>query len=222
MHPTLININGYTISSYGAAMLLAFTVTATLVLINYPKKILSLVDIYNFFIIVIAAIFFGGPLIQLLFSQDLNEVKGILQFWERKQNFASFPTLLAALMMIYVYCKLRQIPFLATIDFLFPYAILALAIQRTFGCFSAGCCYGLPTEMPWGMLFPEISPAGRAFPHLSIHPTQLYYGLSAFAIFLFLISYNNKGNRQTGEVTAVGLMLLLISYFIVTLFRAPS
>jgi len=223
MYPTLIDIGGFVIPSYGAAMLFVFVASIIPILLYFPRKILALADIYNFYLIIIAAIFFGGPLIQLFFSQgfSLNEVKEIIQFWDRKRDFASFPILLATLIMIAVYCRIRQIPILATLDFLFPYAMLALGIQRVFGCFSAGCCYGLPTEMPWGMRFPDLSPAGKAFPLMSIHPTQLYYGLSAWLIFIFLISYKRyyKDNQQVGEITAMGLMLLSITYFIVTFFR---
>jgi phosphatidylglycerol:prolipoprotein diacylglycerol transferase len=221
MYPTLIDIDGYIISSYGTAIIFAFVVSIIPVLIYFPRKILTLADIYNFCLIVIAAIFFGGPLIQLSQDFNLNAIKEIFQFWNRKHEFASFPTLLATLIMIYVYCKIKQIPVLATLDFLFPYAILALGIQRIFGCFSAGCCYGLPTKIPWGMHFPDLSPAGKAFPLMSVHPTQLYYGLSAWLIFIFLLSYKRyyKDNRQVGEITAMGLMLLSITYFIVTFFR---
>jgi phosphatidylglycerol:prolipoprotein diacylglycerol transferase len=35
------------------------------------------------------------------------------------------------------------------------------------GCFRAGCCYGTPTELPWGVEFPAVD-------HLPRHPTQLY------------------------------------------------
>ncbi|MEK8017975.1 MAG: prolipoprotein diacylglyceryl transferase family protein [Candidatus Parabeggiatoa sp.] len=223
MHPTLINMGGYVISSYGAAMLLAFVVSIIPVLLYFPRKTLSLVDIYNFCLIVIAAIFIGGPLIQLFLFQNVTliEVKGIFQFWNRTRDFASFPTLLATLVMMWLYCKLKHIPFLATLDFLFPYAILALAIQRTLGCFSAGCCYGLPTELPWGMHFPDSSPAGAAFPHFSIHPTQFYYGLSTLAIFLFLMGYKRyyQNTQPVGEITAMGLVLLSLTYFMITFLR---
>lgn len=44
---------------------------------------------------------------------------------------------------------------------------LAVAIGRV-ACFEAGCCYGLPTEMPWGVVFESAHDALRR------HPTQLY------------------------------------------------
>jgi phosphatidylglycerol:prolipoprotein diacylglycerol transferase len=46
------------------------------------------------------------------------------------------------------------------------------------GCFYAGCCYGTPTNLPWGVVFPAIDSVPR-------HPTQLYesvFHLTAAAV----------------------------------------
>jgi prolipoprotein diacylglyceryltransferase len=43
---------------------------------------------------------------------------------------------------------------------------LSIAVGRL-GCFFAGCCYGTPTDLPWGVVFPAVDAAAR-------HPTQLY------------------------------------------------
>jgi phosphatidylglycerol:prolipoprotein diacylglycerol transferase len=42
----------------------------------------------------------------------------------------------------------------------------AIGVGRL-GCFSAGCCYGTPTSLPWGVVFPRVDQLPR-------HPTQLY------------------------------------------------
>jgi phosphatidylglycerol:prolipoprotein diacylglycerol transferase len=42
----------------------------------------------------------------------------------------------------------------------------AVAIGRL-GCFAAGCCYGTPTTLPWGVVFPAVDNQPR-------HPTQIY------------------------------------------------
>lgn len=41
-----------------------------------------------------------------------------------------------------------------------------VAIGRL-ACFRAGCCFGLPTDLPWGVVFPAVDLRAR-------HPTQLY------------------------------------------------
>lgn len=41
-----------------------------------------------------------------------------------------------------------------------------IAIGRL-GCFVGGCCYGTPTDLPWGVVFPHVDACPR-------HPTQCY------------------------------------------------
>ncbi len=48
----------------------------------------------------------------------------------------------------------------------------AIAVGR-FGCLLFGCCYGLPTTLPWGIGFPSAEDGGT----IPRHPTQLYESL---------------------------------------------
>jgi phosphatidylglycerol:prolipoprotein diacylglycerol transferase len=52
--------------------------------------------------------------------------------------------------------------------FAVPVAI-AISIGR-WGCFVGGCCYGTPTNLPWGIVFPSVDATPR-------HPTQIYESL---------------------------------------------
>ena len=61
----------------------------------------------------------------------------------------------------------------------FPLA-LALAVGR-WGCFCNGCCYGVVTTLPWGVVFHDGVPR---------HPTQLYESLfhGTTAVVLLLLA----------------------------------
>ncbi len=50
-------------------------------------------------------------------------------------------------------------------SFVVPVAA-SIAIGRL-ACFCGGCCYGIPTDLPWGIVFPKIDDLAR-------HPTQFY------------------------------------------------
>ena len=78
-----------------------------------------------------------------------------------------------------------------------PAIALGVAVGRI-GCFLEGCCYGIPTRLPWGVDF------GDGIPR---HPTQLYE--SAFLLGLFLVL-----RRAQPRVTAPGLLFraLMIAY----------
>jgi len=68
--------------------------------------------------------------------------------------------------------------------FAVPVAV-AVAIGRL-GCFDVGCCYGTPTEMPWGVVFPDVGEMPR-------HPTQLYESAFHFSMALLLCYLQRKG-----------------------------
>lgn len=54
-------------------------------------------------------------------------------------------------------------------------------------CFCGGCCYGQPTNLPWGVRFPHVDELAR-------HPTQLYeaafhLSMAAFCAWLYHCGY---------------------------------
>ena len=75
------------------------------------------------------------------------------------------------------------------------------------GCFFAGCCYGLPTDSVFGVLFP-----GHTTP---VHPTQLYEAAFLFLMFgicsFLLLKYGFKHNMSLYLVT-YGIFRFLIEF----------
>jgi phosphatidylglycerol:prolipoprotein diacylglycerol transferase len=89
----------------------------------------------------------------------------------------------------------------------------AVAIGRL-GCFQAGCCFGTPTSLPWGVAFPL---AGDNLPR---HPTQLYE--TAFhalaAVVLFVLWRRQLLRGQLIKVYIIGYLV----YRFVTEFIRPE
>jgi phosphatidylglycerol:prolipoprotein diacylglycerol transferase len=221
MHPFLFEILGFKVYSYGMVMVIAFIICITLTLKYLPRDLLSPQDIYNFCLIIMGSLLVGTKLMALVVRGDFSQraFLEVLKFWKRG-SFAFFPAFLLAVILIFFYCKLKRIHLPRAMDYLLPIAVLGVAIHRTFGCFLAGCCYGKPTNLPWGMVFANTSRAGQHFPGTPLHPTQLYYGITTFMIFAFLVIYKKKKTqRQTGEITALGFMMLALSYFFITFLR---
>ncbi|HEV3440452.1 MAG TPA: prolipoprotein diacylglyceryl transferase family protein [Gemmata sp.] len=81
-------------------------------------------------------------------------------------------------------------------SFALPLA-LALAVGR-WGCFFHGCCYGVPTQLPWGVDFGDGVPR---------HPTQVYESLFHFTMAFVLIQVIRRGWFRNQR-----LKLYLISY----------
>ena len=93
------------------------------------------------------------------------------------------------------------------------YAVLlpfGLALSRV-GCLLAGCCYGLPTTLPWGVTYPAGArpPAG-----IPLHPTQLYETLYC-ALLGVALAWIRAHRRFEGQA--------FISFFLIyPLFRIAN
>jgi phosphatidylglycerol:prolipoprotein diacylglycerol transferase len=87
---------------------------------------------------------------------------------------------------------------------------LAMAVGR-WGCFCNGCCYGVPTELPWAVVFPQ--PDGRL---VSCHPTQIYESLFHFTMAGVLIWITLRGwlprQRLKLYLIAYGVYRFLTEY----------
>jgi phosphatidylglycerol:prolipoprotein diacylglycerol transferase len=89
-------------------------------------------------------------------------------------GLASMGGVVAGLLAAPVLARLCAVRLPTLADALAPAGLLALGIGRL-GCFLAGCCYGSPTELPWGVVFPDLG-------HLPRHPLQLYSAAADVAI----------------------------------------
>jgi phosphatidylglycerol:prolipoprotein diacylglycerol transferase len=77
-----------------------------------------------------------------------------------------------------VAARISRRPAREVLDAVAPGGLLALGIGRI-GCFLAGCCYGCPTALPWGVVFPALGSPPR-------HPLQLYSAAGDLALLLLL------------------------------------
>jgi phosphatidylglycerol:prolipoprotein diacylglycerol transferase len=117
------------------------------------------------------------------------------------------------------YLHKRRLPALATADVFAPAIALGHGIGRL-GCFSAGCCWGVETHLPWAVTF--TNPVSNSLVGVPmgtpLHPTQLYESIADFAIFGLLYRRIRKPHA-TGSVIAIYLMLYPAVRFVVEFFR---
>lgn len=95
--------------------------------------------------------------------------------------------------------------FLTVTDIMVPSLALGIAFGRI-GCFLNGCCFGNECDLPWGVVFPESSLAGSVYPHVHIHPTQLYESIAMVMLFLFLL-WRDRTPLGKGVLTGTFLIL---------------
>jgi len=98
------------------------------------------------------------------------------------------------------------------------------------GCLLAGCCFGAPTSLPWGLSFPPRSPASdaQAKQHLllsarqwsePVHPTQIYESAASLVVAFVCLYVVLPRKRYDGQVFAAFLVLYAAARFAVEILR---
>jgi phosphatidylglycerol:prolipoprotein diacylglycerol transferase len=116
-----------------------------------------------------------------------------------------------------LYMKKKKLPVLKTSDFMIVALPLGHALGRI-GCFLAGCCYGRPTNLPWGVTFTD--PHSLVPPELlgtPLHPTQLYEACFNFLLFLLLHKLYQRPHKDGSilvcYVACYGFLRFFIEFF---------
>jgi len=127
--------------------------------------------------------------------------------------------MLGALVWVVLYTHFQKMPFLAVLDVVAAPVALGHAIGRV-GCFMAGCCFGKPTSLPWGVTFtnPVAERIAGTPLNVALHPTQLYEAAAEFLNFLVLVLLGSK-KRARGQLAGAYCMLYGIERTTIEFFR---
>ncbi|MDE2125414.1 MAG: prolipoprotein diacylglyceryl transferase [Armatimonadetes bacterium] len=117
-----------------------------------------------------------------------------------------------------IYCWRKKLSMMAVGDIAAPTFALSYAIGRV-GCLLNGCCYGRPTNMPWGIRFPSEQFPGVMTP--PSHPTQLYATLFNLFWFWVLLRWE-KRRHHDGDLFYGYIAMYGIYRFIDEEFRAGA
>ena len=113
------------------------------------------------------------------YSQNLGQIIG-------GGGLTAYGGVLGTALGIWVYSKFSKFQFGYFADVAAPGIILSLAVGRV-GCTINGCCYGVETSLPWGVVYTH--PSSFAPLGIAIHSTQVYeiiWNLMVFAVLLRL------------------------------------
>jgi len=125
--------------------------------------------------------------------------------------------------------RLRAGDFLRYADAAAPGIALGYAVYRI-GCFVNGCCFGIPTDLAWGVTFPPGTEAfdaqvatgwidSHAAHSVSVHPTQLYHAAAGALTFLVLTRLEAA---WPGRRLVVALLAYAVSRFVIEFFRGNA
>ncbi len=212
MYPVLFRIGDVSVSSFSVMVLIAFLVAYILGESEFKRKGLNgnLVDL-----LLIACVVggLGGAKILFLYQQVpiTNFIADPVRYLA--SGFTSFGGFFGVLILVWLATQMKRISFLTVTDTMCPLIVIAYAVGRI-GCLLVGDDYGIPSDLPWAMSFPEGSPPTIE----AVHPTQIYDTICMVILFAVLWSIRKK-SFPTGWMTAVTFIILGVQRFLVEFLR---
>ena len=105
----------------------------------------------------------------------------------------------------------KRLPIVAVLAAATPALAVGQAIGRI-GCFLVGDDYGRPTQLPWGVAFPEGLPPTV----VPVHPTQLYELAALLPLAWVLVRFRSSGRSNAfvlgAYLTLAGKIRFLIEF----------
>lgn len=215
MYRELIHIYGpFSIHSFGLLIAIGLIVFVSLALKHpWRKALVNENQFINIICIAILAGIIGGRILYVITDwQNMHSVIDIIALWQG--GFSLLGSIIGIVIILPLYLRSHKIPILRFFDLLALYAPLMQAIARV-GCFFAGCCYGLPTTLPWAVPYEHDNVTGC----IGLHPTQLYSAFLLFVIFLLMYYVIQYRVTKPGQAICIYLMLVSSERFIIDFFR---
>lgn len=215
MYPILLKSGSLTIFTYGFFLCLAFLAAlwvagreAQRVGVP-PGRIWDL----GFYILVAAVV--GARALEVLLNlhRYVEKPLDIFKLWDGGLAFQG--GLILAFITALAYIRRHSLPVWGTLDSLALGIPLGQSIGRI-GCLMAGCCYGRPTDLPWGVTFTHPETLGPL--RVKVHPTQLYESLLVLGVFGLLYHLRTR-KRFDGQLLGTYFLLAGLVRFGVEFFR---
>ena len=219
MYPELFRIGSFPINTYGIFLAIAF-LTAILITVKLAERDgLPRERIYDLSLWMLLASLVGSKILMLFTEPEYRDNPlGLLSLDFLRSGGVFYGGLLGAVIAGYLLMKRYKLPWWKTADACAP----GIAIGNFFGrqgCFAAGCCWGKPTSLPWGVQFSELGHEITGVPiDQHLHPTQLYESFAMLLVFFGLL-WLHKRKRFDGQVILVYALLYSTIRFAIEFVR---
>ncbi|MCD4714807.1 MAG: prolipoprotein diacylglyceryl transferase [Clostridiales bacterium] len=222
-----------------------FNLTAAAILTGYAacilkKQKLKWLAIFGLAMVMVFGYFIGSRVLYaILYLDRIMEAPSKL-FELRLVNFSLYGGLILCSVLWFVFLRRFNLNPWKISDLMAPVLGISIAISKM-GCFFNGCCYGIPTTLPWGMIFERAdkTPTGQIFngggtilrlltgsQAVYRHPTQLYEvffallaSIVAIVLLIKLKGDDTKYLKKMGLPTLCFVIILTIGRFLSFMVR---
>ena len=219
MYPELFRIGNFPINTYGVFLALAFLCAILISVKLATRDGLPRERIYDLCLWMLLASLVGSKLLMLFTEPEYRDHPlQLLSLDFLRSGGVFYGGLIAAVATGYFLMRRYQLPWWKTADACAP----GIAIGNFFGrqgCFAAGCCWGKPTTLPWGVKFSELGHEITGVPtDVHLHPTQLYESFAMLIVFFFLL-WLHRRRRFSGQVILSYALLYSVIRFTIEFVR---
>jgi phosphatidylglycerol:prolipoprotein diacylglycerol transferase len=189
MHPVLFDLGPVTVYTYGVLLAAAYLLGLQLARVRARARGLDANRVLDLGIYIIISALIGAKLLLLVtdFRTFTSNPRELLTL--ARSGGVFYGGLILAVTVALVYIRRIGLPLWTTCDVFAPGIAVGHVVGR-FGCLFAGCCFGKPTKMPWGITFTDQFAAANVGTPLNVplHPTQIYEAGAELLILIVLLA----------------------------------
>jgi phosphatidylglycerol:prolipoprotein diacylglycerol transferase len=223
MYPRLFELGPITVYTYGVLLAAAYLFGLKLAMVRAKAQGLDANRVLDLGIYIIISALIGAKLLLLVtdfrtFTANPRELLTLA-----RSGGVFYGGLILAVTVALIYIRRIGLPLWTTCDVFAPGIALGHVVGR-FGCLFAGCCYGKPTTLPWGITFRDPFAAANVGTPLGtpLHPTQLYEAGAELLILIVLLVTERKGKPFPGRTFWLYMLLYAVSRFIIEFYRGDE
>jgi len=199
MYPVLFRIGSYDVTSFGLMVALGAGLGVLLLRQELARRRLEVGAGTDAALVGVLGGLAGAKALYVL--EHLHEPLG--ETLLSRGGMSWFGGLAGGLVAGLIVIRWRRLPILGMLAAAAPAITLGQAVGRI-GCFLVGDDYGRPTNLPWGIAFPEGLPPTLA----RVHPTQIYEAIALFSFTWLLVRWRRSG---VSDLDLFGRYLVLVS-----------
>jgi len=214
MYPELFRIGGFTVSSFGLMVAIAFLAGYWITALEFKRKNIDEKLLGNILLVCMLGGIGGAKIMYIFENVPIKElISNPLTHILSRGGLTFYGGFIGAVFLIWILTFTSKVKFFSVMDAMSPALVIGHSIGRV-GCFLVGDDYGVKSDLPWAMAFPKGLPPTTD----SVHPTQVYEVVVMGLIF-FVLWKLRKRNMPDGWLFSILLIIVGIERFLIEFIR---